>query len=120
MRTRLERTYQFEAAHFLPKVPPGHKCARMHGHSYRIDVAIEGEIDVELGWLVDLAVIDEHAARLVNQLDHQVLNEIEGLANPTSEILAAWWWQRLSPGLPQLCEVVVSETPSSRCVYRGG
>jgi 6-pyruvoyltetrahydropterin/6-carboxytetrahydropterin synthase len=119
MRARLERSYQFEAAHFLPRVPPGHKCARMHGHSYVIEVAVEGEIDPELGWLIDFADIDEHAAPLVRMLDHQVLNEIEGLANPTSELLAAWWWQRLAPGLPQLCEVVVSETPRSRCVYRG-
>jgi 6-pyruvoyltetrahydropterin/6-carboxytetrahydropterin synthase len=119
MRARLERSYRFEAAHFLPKVPPGHKCARLHGHSYLIEIAVEGEVDPELGWLIDFAEIDEHAAPLVRQLDHQVLNEIEGLANPTSELLAAWWWHRLAPGLPQLCEVVVSETPTSRCVYRG-
>ena len=119
MSTRLERSYRFEAAHFLPKVPPGHKCARMHGHSYLVEIAIEGEVDPELGWLVDFAEIDEHATPLVRQLDHQVLNELEGLANPTSELLAAWWWRRLAPGLPQLCEVAVSETPTSRCVYRG-
>ena len=118
MRMRLERCYRFEAAHFLPKVPPGHKCARMHGHSYAIDVTIEGEVDPELGWVVDFAAIDEHAMPLVRMLDHQVLNEIEGLANPTSELLAAWWWQRLSKLLP-LAEISVSETPSSRCVYRG-
>ena len=118
MAMRLERSYRFEAAHFLPKVPPGHKCARMHGHSYQIEIAIEGEVDPELGWLMDFAAIDEHAAPLVRQLDHQVLNEIEGLANPTSEHLAAWWWQRLAQ-LPGLVEVVVSETPTSRCVFRG-
>ncbi len=119
MRVRLERSYRFEAAHFLPKVPPGHKCARMHGHSYLVEVAVEGEVDPARGWLIDFADIDEHAGPLVRQLDHQVLNEIEGLANPTSELLAAWWWQKLAPGLPQLFEVAVSETPSSRCVYRG-
>ncbi|MDB4952629.1 MAG: hypothetical protein JWO36_198 [Myxococcales bacterium] len=120
MRTRLERSYRFEAAHFLPKVPAGHKCARMHGHSYQIEIVIEGEIDRERGWVVDFADLDEHAGPLVKQLDHQVLNEIEGLANPTSELLAVWWWSRLQPGLPGLCEVVVSETQTSRCVYRGG
>ena len=119
MRTRLERSYRFEAAHFLPRVPPGHKCARMHGHSYLVEIAIEGETDPERGWVMDFAEIDEHAAPLVKQLDHQVLNEIEGLVNPTSELLAVWWWQRLA-GLPGLCEVVVSETPTSRCIYRGG
>ena len=119
MRTRLERSYRFEAAHFLPKVPPGHKCARMHGHSYQIEIAIEGEIDPERGWLVDFAEIDEHAMPLVRELDHHVLNEIDDLANPTSELLAVWLWQRLSPTLVGLVEVAVSETPTSRCVYRG-
>src|SRR5204863_9335797 len=96
MRTRLERSYRFEAAHFLPKVPAGHKCARMHGHSYLVEVAIEGEVDADRGWLMDFAEIDEHVMPLVRQLDHQVLNEIDGLANPTSELLATCLWQRLS------------------------
>lgn len=119
MRTRLERTYRFEAAHFLPKVPAGHKCARMHGHSYAIEIVIEGEVDPDRGWVMDFAEIDEHALPLVKRLDHHVLNEIDGLANPTSELLAVWWWQHLEPTLPLLVEVVVSETPTSRCVYRG-
>jgi 6-pyruvoyltetrahydropterin/6-carboxytetrahydropterin synthase len=119
MSMRLERTYRFEAAHFLPRVPPGHKCARMHGHSYRIDVAIEGEVDNDRGWVMDFAEIDEQVTPLVRLLDHQVLNEIEGLSNPTSELLARWWWHRLVTLLPGLCEVAVSETPTSRCVYRG-
>ena len=119
MRARLERSYRFEAAHFLPKVPAGHKCARVHGHSYLVNVAVEGVVTEIQGWVTDFADIDEHAAPLVKQLDHQLLNEIDGLANPTSELLAAWWWQRLADQLPGLCEVVVSETPSSRCVYRG-
>ncbi len=119
MRTRLERTFRFEAAHFLPKVPAGHKCSRMHGHSYQVEVVIEGEIQPELGWLIDFAEIDEKVSPLVRQLDHHVLNEIEGLGNPTSELLAVWLWQRLAGTLPGLQEVIVSETPTSRCVYRG-
>ena len=119
MRARLERSYRFEAAHFLPKVPTGHKCARVHGHSYLVSVAVEGVVTEIQGWVIDFADIDEHVAPLVKQLDHQLLNEIDGLANPTSELLAAWWWQHLAGELPGLCEVVVSETPSSRCVYRG-
>ena len=120
MRTRLERTYRFEAAHFLPKVPPGHKCARMHGHSYQVDVAIEGEIGAESGWLMDFSDIDEHVMPLVKKLDHHVLNEVEGLPNPTSELLAVWLWKRLAATLHgKLVEVIVSETPTSRCVYRG-
>src|SRR3954464_13790341 len=90
MRTRLERSYRFEAAHFLPKVPPGHKCARMHGHSYAVDVVVEGEVDPERGWLIDFAEIDEHAMPVMRELDHQVLNEVAGLGNPTSELLAVW------------------------------
>lgn len=120
MRTRLERSYRFEAAHFLPRVPPGHKCARMHGHSYAIEVVIEGEVDPERGWVMDFAEIDEHVGPLMRQLDHQVLNEIAGLANPTSELLAVWLWQKLAPALTGLAEVAVSETPTSRCCYRGG
>ncbi len=120
MRTRLERTFRFEAAHFLPKVVPGHKCARMHGHSYQIDVVVEGELDAERGWLLDFGDLDAEVLPLIDRLDHHVLNELEGLSNPTSELLAAWIWERLKPGLPQLAELVVSETPSSRCVYRGG
>src|SRR5262245_25956607 len=119
MRTRLERTYRFEAAHFLPKVPEGHKCARMHGHSYVISVAVEGEVDSERGWLMDFAEIDEHVMPLVRLLDHRVMNEIDGLDNPTSEHLAVWLWRKLEPSLPVLVEVGVAETTSSRCLYRG-
>jgi 6-pyruvoyltetrahydropterin/6-carboxytetrahydropterin synthase len=119
MRAQLERSYRFEAAHFLPKVSAGHKCARVHGHSYQIHVTVEGEVDAERGWVIDFADIDEHAAPLVKQLDHQLLNEIEGLANPTSELLAAWWWERLVGRLPGLSEIAVSETPTSCCRYRG-
>jgi 6-pyruvoyltetrahydropterin/6-carboxytetrahydropterin synthase len=118
MRSRLERTYRFEAAHFLPKVPAGHKCARMHGHSYKIEIAIEGDVDPERGWVMDFAAIDEHVLPIIKRLDHQVLNEIDGLANPTSELLAVWLWQRLATLVP-LADVVVSETETSRCVYRG-
>ena len=85
-----------------------------------VDVVIEGEVDPERGWVMDFAEIDEHAQRLVRRLDHQVLNEIEGLTNPTSELHARWWWDRLVPTLPSLFEVIVSETVTSRCVYRGG
>jgi 6-pyruvoyltetrahydropterin/6-carboxytetrahydropterin synthase len=119
MRTRLERTYRFEAAHFLPKVPEGHKCARMHGHSYAITVVIEGDIDPEKGWLLDFSEIDEHVNPLVRRLDHHVLNQVEGLENPTSELLAVWLWNAIRSTLPILVEVQVAETTSSRCIYRG-
>jgi 6-pyruvoyltetrahydropterin/6-carboxytetrahydropterin synthase len=119
MRTRLLREYRFEAAHFLPRVPEGPKCARMHGHSYSVVLVIEGPIDPDLGWVMDFGDMDVHVMPLVVRLDHHVLNELEGLANPTSELLAVWLWDRLRPALPLLVEVQVAETPASRCVYRG-
>jgi 6-pyruvoyltetrahydropterin/6-carboxytetrahydropterin synthase len=119
MRCELVREYDFEAAHRLPNVPDSHKCARMHGHSYRVTIRVEGEIDPDLGWLVDFGAVDEHVRPLVAQLDHRTLNEIQGLENPTSELLAVWLWQRLHPQLPILTAVEVSETPTSRCIYRG-
>lgn len=119
MQCRLERDYRFEAAHSLPRVPPGHQCARIHSHSYRVVVAVEGAVDPELGWLVDFAVVDAAVAPVIAALDHQNLNDLEGLANPTSENLAAYLWRRIAPSLPALAEIVVSETPTSRCVYRG-
>ncbi|MBP9086630.1 MAG: 6-carboxytetrahydropterin synthase QueD [Kofleriaceae bacterium] len=118
MRTRLSRSYRFESAHFLPNVPPGHKCANMHGHSYNIEIVIEGDIDPHTGWLMDFADIDVHVAPLVKILDHHVLNEVVGLSNPTSELLAVWLWGKLTATLP-LAEVSVQETVSSRCTYRG-
>ena len=120
MRTRLERDYRFEAAHSLPKVPETHKCFRLHGHSYHVVIGIEGETDPELGWLIDFAAIDAIVGPVIARLDHQTLNDVAGLANPTSENLAHWLWHEVAPRLPQLADVTVAETPTSRCVYRGG
>lgn len=120
MRCRLERDYAFESAHHLPKVPEGHKCRRLHGHSYRLTIVVEGEVDADTGWLMDFAEMDEHVDPLVRKLDHCTLNDIDGLENPTCEVLAGWLWERLAPRLPGLVEIVVSETRESRCVYRGG
>ncbi len=119
MRCKLVRDYRFEAAHQLPKVPETHKCSRMHGHSYRVSVTIEGDIDPELGWLMDFAEIDERVDPIIKQVDHYTLNDLPGLQNPTSEILARWLWRKIKPGLPIMVELGVSETPDSRCVYRG-
>jgi 6-pyruvoyltetrahydropterin/6-carboxytetrahydropterin synthase len=119
MRCQLVRDYAFEAAHFLPNVPEAHKCRRMHGHSYHLSVVIEGELDDRLGWVMDFGDLDERVMPLVRRLDHYVLNEIEGLENPTSEILAVWLWRALKPQLSMLVELQISETASSRCVYRG-
>jgi 6-pyruvoyltetrahydropterin/6-carboxytetrahydropterin synthase len=119
MRCQLVREYDFEAAHRLPNVAASHKCSRLHGHSYRISITVAGEIDPQMGWLMDFAEIDGVVDPLIAQLDHRFLNEVPGLENPTSEILAAWMWRTLAPQLPRMVELVVSETPTSRCVYRG-
>lgn len=115
----LRKTYQFEAAHLLPNVPASHKCRRLHGHSFKVDIAVEGPPDPKLGWVMDYADITKAFKPLLNQLDHFYLNEIPGLENPTSENIAIWIWQRLKPGLPLLSELVVAETCTAKCIYRG-
>jgi 6-pyruvoyltetrahydropterin/6-carboxytetrahydropterin synthase len=113
------KEFTFEAAHRLPNVPPGHKCARLHGHSYRVEIHVRGPIDPTLGWIVDFADLREAFEPLRARLDHYYLNEVEGLENPTSENLARWIWTRLKPSLPPLSQVVVRETCTSGCVYQG-
>jgi 6-pyruvoyltetrahydropterin/6-carboxytetrahydropterin synthase len=112
------REFSFEAAHRLPNVPAGHKCARLHGHSFRVEVRVRGQVRPEPGWVMDFAEIKEAFAGLHDQLDHHYLNEIPGLENPTSENLAVWIWERLTDALP-LSAVVVRETCTSGCVYQG-
>jgi 6-pyruvoyltetrahydropterin/6-carboxytetrahydropterin synthase len=113
------KEFRFEAAHLLPNVPEGHKCRRLHGHSYRVRICVDADLHPELGWVVDFADITEAFEPLRRRLDHYYLNEIDGLENPTSEILAKWIWARLAPSLPILSAVEVSETCTSGCVYRG-
>lgn len=115
----LIKEYRFEAAHRLPHVAPGHKCARMHGHSFRFEIELRGPIDPRTGWLIDFGVLDETVLPLVERIDHHYLNEIDGLENPTSEELACWLWHRIRPGIPQLVAVTLWETADARCVYRG-
>ena len=113
------KVFTIEAAHRLPNVPEGHKCARLHGHSFRIELQGSGEPGADSGWVMDFAEIKAAFRPLYERLDHQYLNEIEGLDNPTSERLAIWIWERLKPALPGLSEVVVHETCTSGCRYRG-
>lgn len=113
------KEFRFEAAHRLPAVPPGHKCSRLHGHSFYVVVHVAGEICPQAGWVMDFADISRAFEPTLERLDHYYLNEIEGLENPTSENLAAWIWRDLQPRLPQLCKIVVRETCTSGCVYRG-
>ena len=113
------KEFRFEAAHRLPHVPPGHKCARLHGHSFRVRLSVSGPLGVPTGWVMDFADISEKWQPLHAVLDHHFLNEIAGLENPTSEVLAQWIWTRLKPTLPELSEVMVRETCTSGCIYRG-
>jgi 6-pyruvoyltetrahydropterin/6-carboxytetrahydropterin synthase len=119
VNVRLFRELRFEAAHRLPKVPAGHKCARLHGHSFKIELAVYGPVNPDTGWLIDFGQLDELWQPLHDQLDHNYLNEIDGLENPTSENLARWLWQRLKPSLPELERVIVHETCDARCEYEG-
>ncbi|MGA9520402.1 MAG: 6-carboxytetrahydropterin synthase QueD [Myxococcaceae bacterium] len=113
------KEFTFESAHRLPHVPEGHKCGRLHGHSYRVAIHVKGDVGERTGWICDFADLKDAFAPLHARLDHYLLNEIEGLENPTSENLARWIWRRLKPSLPQLSQVVVRETCTSGCIYRG-
>jgi 6-pyruvoyltetrahydropterin/6-carboxytetrahydropterin synthase len=113
------KAFTLESAHRLPNVPPGHKCARVHGHSFRVEIHVRGPLDPALGWVMDFADVKAAFEPLFQQLDHRYLNDVPGLENPTSENLARWIWRRLEPGLPTLCAVIVHETCTSGVRYTG-
>lgn len=119
MNVRLIHEFRFEAAHRLPKVPAGHKCARLHGHSFKVEIVVEGPVDPETGWFIDFDELHEIWQPLHDALDHHYLNEIPGLENPTSEHIARWIWQKLKPLLPSLTRVILFETCEARCEYEG-
>jgi 6-pyruvoyltetrahydropterin/6-carboxytetrahydropterin synthase len=119
MKVRLSKSFRFEAAHDLPTFPEGHKCRRLHGHSFRFDVVVEGEVDPTLGYLMDYGDIRRVVDPIVKQLDHYYLNDIKGLENSTSEMIARWLWDRIRPELPLLSSIIVYETCTSSCEYRG-
>ena len=119
MRVKLVKTVRFEAAHRLPSFPEGHQCARMHGHSYKVDVVVEGDIPEGESYLIDYSVIKAAIEPIRARLDHRCLNDIEGLEDPTAEMLAKWIYDRLKSSLPILAEVHVWESETSRCEYRG-
>ncbi len=116
---RLVHEFKFEAAHRLPKVPKGHKCERLHGHSFKIELTVAGPVNPDTGWFIDFSVIYDAWAPLFDQLDHNYLNDVVGLENPTSENLAAWIWDALKVKLPSLAQVTVFETCDARCEYTG-
>ena len=113
------KTFTFEAAHRLPHVPPGHKCGRLHGHSYVVTVRLRGDVDAKAGWVRDLGDVSAAFRPIFDRLDHHELNGIPGLENPTNENLVRWVWRQVAPALPELAEISVQETAASGCVYRG-
>ena len=121
MKIELRKSFQFEAAHLLPHTcPKAHKCRRLHGHSFTAEIVVAGECDPKLGWLMDYADISAaFKNRFGNNWTHRYLNDVPGLANPTSEVIAVWIWKQLKPKLPLLVEVVVAETCTAKAVFRG-
>ncbi|UZN02105.1 6-carboxytetrahydropterin synthase QueD [Cellulomonas sp. S1-8] len=114
----ISKRFSVEAAHRLPRVPDGHPCSMLHGHSYVIELGLRGELDEAAGWVRDFAEVSTAFAPIRQQLDHHLLNDVEGLDNPTSEILARWVFDALDQALPELAWVRIEETRSSGCTYR--
>ena len=113
------KEFSFEAAHRLPNVPEGHKCARLHGHSFHVRIYVSGEVDSHSGWVMDFTDIKQAFNPIYKQLDHYYLNDIPGLENPTSENLCRWIWNKLKPELPALSKIEIRETCTSGCIYDG-
>jgi 6-pyruvoyltetrahydropterin/6-carboxytetrahydropterin synthase len=118
-KMKIYKEFRFDSAHFLPNVPPDHKCANMHGHTYTVEIHVEDELDSKLGWVLDYNDLRKVVEPLIDQLDHKVLNDIAGLENPTAEHIALWFWNQIKPNLNQLVQVVVKENPTNVCIYSG-
>jgi 6-pyruvoyltetrahydropterin/6-carboxytetrahydropterin synthase len=116
---KIYKEFSFEAAHRLPNVPAGHKCGRLHGHTFYVRIDVEGEVGATTGWVMDYSDLKAVFQPVYDRLDHYYLNDIPGLENPTSENLARWLWNQLKPALPQLVRVEVKETCTSGCIYEG-
>jgi 6-pyruvoyltetrahydropterin/6-carboxytetrahydropterin synthase len=119
MKMTLTREFTFDAAQSLTVFPEGHKCRRLHGHTFMVQVSVSGEVDSKTGLLYDHALIAEQMKPLIAMLDHSYLNDIAGLSNPTLELLCQWFWNQLADKLPGLCEIRINETPRAWCTYRG-
>jgi 6-pyruvoyltetrahydropterin/6-carboxytetrahydropterin synthase len=113
------KTLRFDAAHRLTGVPPTHKCSAMHGHGFALKVFLRGPVDPKTGFVMDFGDLAKVCAPVLKQLDHAILNEIEGLENPTSENMSVWIWNILKPQLPLLSKIIIKETESSGCIYTG-
>ena len=116
---QIYKDFHFESAHRLPNVPEGHKCGRLHGHSFQLRIVVSGDAPGPSGWVMDFSDIKQVAKPISDQLDHYYLNDIPGLENPTSERLCEWIWEKLQPQLPQLDSIEIKETCTSGCIYPG-
>jgi 6-pyruvoyltetrahydropterin/6-carboxytetrahydropterin synthase len=119
VNVELMKEYRFEAAHSLPRVPEGHKCRRVHGHSYKVELRVTGPVNQQTGWLIDFGEIDDAWADLFARFDHQNLNDVPGLENSTCENIAVYVWGAVKKKVPQLSAVTIWETGDSNCTYRG-
>ncbi len=116
----IRQTFRFDAAHYLPNVPEGHKCRRLHGHTFTVEVFVAGPVGENTGWVVDFGDLKRACAPVFDLLDHRYLNDIEGLENPTSENIARWLWPRLAENLEGLSRLIVHESDDSAAFYDGG
>lgn len=116
---QIYKEFSFDSAHFLPNVPDGHKCKEMHGHTYRLKVFIEGELDPKLGWIMDFKELKDALLPVIDQLDHKLINNIKGLENPTAENITVWIWEQIRPSLPLLSRIELYETPTTGVIYEG-
>ncbi len=119
MNIILQKDFEFESAQSLASFPEGHKCRKIHGHSFKITISVRGPVDLKTGIFYDHARISEAMRPLIDRLDHSYLNEVPGLENPTIEVMCHWFWEKLAPLLPGLYEIELHETPRARCIYRG-
>ncbi len=113
------KEFAFDAAHFLPNVPDGHKCKQMHGHTYHLRVYIKGLPEKELGWIMDFKELKDVVAPMIDQVDHQLINDVPGLENPTAENITIWFWNQLKPRLQGLSRIELKETPTTGVIYDG-
>ncbi|MEC7264363.1 MAG: 6-carboxytetrahydropterin synthase QueD [Bacteroidota bacterium] len=115
----LFKQFKFDSAHFLPNVPEGHKCRGLHGHTYQLTLYFEGKIDEKLGWIMDFSEIKRAVDPIIECIDHKLLNEVEGLENPSCELIAIWLWDKIRLKVPQLSRIKLFETPTSGVIFEG-
>lgn len=113
------KKFHFDSAHYLPNVPEGHKCRALHGHTYQLTIFIDDKIDAQIGWVMDFAIIKQITKKILEEIDHKLLNEVAGLENPTCEHLTIWLWKKIKQKIPTLVKIELNETPTSGAIYSG-